>query len=289
MPGPEKQKFFATPEAAVDAMLAAFNNDDEGALLDIFGHEHEKLIVVTDKVARREALAGLYQAAREMMKLEQEGDTKRILIIGRQSWPFPIPLVKEPSGWRFDTAAGADEILNRRIGENELEAIANCRAYVAAQVEYASQDRDDDGVLEYAQKLASTEGKKDGLYWEADPERGEELSPVGPLVADADAYLEASRKAGKPYPYHGYYYKLLTRQGSNAPGGKYDYVINGNMIAGFALVACPADYGSSGVMTFIVSHHGKVYEKDLGEKTQEIVKQMAEYDPDETWRVVEEE
>ena len=286
-PGTGDQMFFPTAEAAVDAMLAAFKNNDEEALLDIFGHDHEKLVVVTDKIARGEALAELYQAAQEMRELRKESDNRRVLVLGRNNWPFPIPIVKEGSGWHFDTAAGEEEILNRRIGENELEAMANCRAFVAAQVEYARRDRDGDEVLEYAQKIRSGEGRKDGLYWEVDPESGEELSPFGPLLADASAYLQAGKK-GK-IPYKGYYYKMLTRQGQNPPGGKYDYVINGNMIAGFGMLAWPADYGSSGIMTFAVSHQGRVYEQDLGDRTLEMVAEMNEYNPDKTWVLVEEE
>lgn len=285
--GPAKQMRFPTPEHAVDALLAAFKNNDEKALLDIFGHEHEKLVVVTDKVARGEALKELWQAAQEMRELRPEGDDEntRILVLGKHDWPFPIPLVKEPSGWRFDTAAGEDEILNRRIGAGELGAIAVCHAYVDAQIEYASQDHDGDEVHEYAQQLGSSEGKRNGLYWEVDPTSGEELSPFGPLVAEASAFLAARKKAKAPIPYNGYYYKVLTRQGENPPGGEYDYIINGNMIAGFALLAYPADYGSSGVLTFVVSHQGKVFGKDLGPKTHEIAEALTEYDPDKTWRM----
>ena len=270
-------------------MLAAFKNNDEKALLDIFGHEHEKLVVVTDKVARGEALKELWQAAQEMRELRPEGDDEdtRILVLGKHDWPFPIPLVKEPSGWRFDTAAGEDEILNRRIGAGEVGAIAVCRAYVDAQIQYASEDRDDDEVHEYAQQLGSSEGKRNGLYWEVDPTSGEELSPLGPLVAESSAFLAARKKAKAPIPYNGYYYKLLTRQGEHPPGGQYDYIINGNMIAGFALLAYPADYHSSGVLTFVVSHQGKVFEKDLGEDTVKVATSIGAYDPDETWTLVE--
>ena len=274
------QRTFATPEAASEALVKAFRGQDEEALLDIFGHEHEELVVMTDKVAFRTAMEEVQRMADEKLEWEEEGPDTRILILGMEDWPFPIPLMKEAEGWRFDTAAGAEEILNRRIGENELEAIANCKAYVGAQVRYASRDRDGDEVLEYAQRILSTPGKKDGLYWEVEDEE-EELSPLGPLLADAAAYLEAQATGKRPYK--GYYYKMLTKQGPNPPGGQYDYVINGNMIAGFALVACPADYGASGIMTFVVSHHGKVYEKDLGEKTHEIVKAMTEYNPDDSW------
>jgi len=281
-PAPPPQKFFPTPEAAVDALIAAFKSNEDKALLDIFGHEHDKLVLVTDKIARGVALMELHDAAIEKRKLQKEGDNRRILILGKSEWPLPIPIVKEKPGWRFDTEVGEDEIINRRIGANELQAIANCRAYLDVQAEYARKDRDDDEVREYAQKLRSTKGKKDGLYWPADPDKGEELSPAGPLIAHAAAYLKV-REEG-PTPFKGYYYKVLTRQGSHSPGGKHDYIINGNMIAGFALLAWPADYDSSGIMTFVVSHQGKVYEKDLGEKTGEIAAAVNEYNPDKEWK-----
>jgi hypothetical protein len=283
-----EQRHFSTPEAAVAALIEAFKADDEAALLDLFGRDHEKLVVRTDKVAHRQAMQRLYQASQEGTKLEKDGDAKRVLILGKLEWPFPIPLVKDPRGWGFDADAGEEEILNRRIGRDELTAITTCRAYVSAQVEYAREDRDGDEVREYAQRLGSTPGKKDGLYWEVKPDSDEEPSPFGPLLADADVYHEAAKKAKTRIPYHGYYFKVLTRQGPNPPGGKYDYIINGNMIAGFALVAWPADYGSSGIMTFVVSHQGKVYQKDLGEKTGEIAAKMTEYNPDKTWTLVEE-
>jgi len=284
------QLVFSSPAAALEALLLAFKGNDERALLDIFGREHERLIVVTDKIARGEALAHLYEAAQQKKTLLDEGEEKRILILGNKAWPFPIPLVKVDGGWQFDTAQGADEVLNRRIGANELGAIDTCHAYVDAQEEYASADRDKDEVLEYAHRLGSTEGKKDGLYWYVEPDGDQELSPFGPLLADAAAYLVEAKKTDKAnLPFHGYYYRILTRQGAYPPGGEYKYVINGNMIAGFALIAYPADYGSSGIMTFLVSHQGKVYEKDLGKETHGIAKFMTQYDPDATWMLAEDE
>ena len=199
------------------------------------------------------------------------------LIVGEEEWPFPILIVQEEEGWSFDTEDGIEEIVDRRIGRNELAAIAIARAYVDAQIEYARSDRDGDDVLEYAQRLASTPGERDGLYWEAESE--EDLSPFGPLMQGAERYLE-TKEPGDPIK--GYYFRILTRQGGNPPGGSHDYVINGNMIAGFALVAYPADYENSGVMTFVVSHRGKVHQKDLGEFSE-----MDEYDPDHTWTEVE--
>ncbi len=288
-PKPVKQKYFTTPEAAADAMIKAFKKNDESALLDIFGHEHKKLVVVTDKVAQKESRRRLSEAAKQKLKLEKQGQSKVIVVVGLLEWPLPIPIVKENRGWRFDTAAGVEEILNRRIGKNELIAMTTCREVAAAQLEYAGKDRDGDEVLEYAQRIVSTKGNRDGLYWYAGPDDNEDISPLGPIFADAAVYLEAGKKAKGKIPYKGYYYKILTRQGENVPGRKYDYVINGNMIAGFALVACPADYEASGIMTFVISHQGKVYEKALGEKTLDIVKAMKEYNPDKTWKLTEEE
>ncbi len=195
--GANKQLVFSSPEVALEALLLAFKGKDEKALLDIFGHEHEKLIVVTDKIARDEALERLYEASQQKKTLLTEGEEKRILILGNKAWPFPIPLVKVDGGWQFDTAQGAGEILNRRIGANELGAIDTCHAYVDAQEEYASSDRNGDEVREYAQRLGSTEGKQDGLYWYVDPEGDEALSPFGPLLADAAAYVKEAKKADK--------------------------------------------------------------------------------------------
>ena len=278
----DKQKVFKTPEAAVEALLEAFRKNDSNALLDIFGHQYKEFIVGTDKVAAREDRKRVYEAAQEKKTLHRQSEEKRVLVIGRNEWPVPFPIVREKSSWRFDTEEGFEEVLNRRIGGNELNAISTAGAYVEAQVEYASEDRDGDEVLEYAQRLGSSKGKRDGLYWKVDPNSGEELSPFGPFVANAGDYLDLEgRKPGDPFK--GYYYKLLTRQGENSPGGRYDYIINGNMIAGFALIAFPADYSASGVMTFIVNQQGKVYEKDLGEETRFIANALEVYNPDKTW------
>jgi hypothetical protein len=209
--------------------------------------------------------------------LRKETTDRAVVLIGPDAWPFPIPLVRSGTDWRFHTAEGIEEIVNRRIGANELTTIAACRFYLAAQRQYASKIRDASGVRKFAQRLVSTSGKQDGLYWDPAVANGEE-SPFGPNIAE---FLRSGRKAGEPY--HGYYYRILTRQGATVPGGRYSYVINGNMIAGFALVAFPAEYGNTGVMTFLVSHHGKVYQKDLGARTVEIAKAMQEYNPDATW------
>jgi hypothetical protein len=219
-----------------------------------------------------------------LFKFERQGDAKAILIVGAQESPFPFPLVRSAKGWTFDAKAGAEEIINRRIGENELFAIKSCLAYSDAQQEYAEADRDGDGLIEYAQKFRSSEGKRDGLFWPTT--EGEPLSPFGPLAAQvrAEGY---TAKDGRPVPLHGYYYRILTSQGQDAPGGAYDYMVNGNMIGGYALVAYPARWGASGVMTFICSHDGVAYQKDLGEKTAEIASKMARFNPDASWKKAE--
>jgi len=274
---PQAQKTFETPEAAVEALLAAIERDDVDALLGIFGREYQDAIVTPDWDAQRDARQKIVEAAKQKQELSQVDEGVMELIVGENEWPFPILIVQEKDEWSFDTEEGIDEIVDRRIGRNELSAIAIARAYVDAQIEYARSDHDGDDVLEYAQRLASTPGQRDGLYWEAESE--EDLSPFGPLVQGAERYLE---KLEPGDPIKGYYFQILTRQGGNPPGGRYDYVINGNMIAGFGLVAYPADHGNSGVMTFVVSHRGKVHQKDLAEFSG-----MDEYDPDDTWTEVE--
>jgi hypothetical protein len=275
------QATFTTPEAAVDAMFTAFKNNDDGALLDLFGREYGDRLLSKDKVAARESRQRLYQASQEALTLRQDTADRVVVVIGKEAWPFPIPLVRSGDDWRFYTAEGLEEILNRRIGANELNAIQVCRAYLGAQWQYASKIRDKSGVRKFAQRLVSTSGAQDGLYWDPAVANGEE-SPFGPQIAE---FLKAGRKPGDPY--FGYYFRVLTRQGSHVPGGRYNYVINGNMIAGFGLVAVPAEYGNTGIMTFLVSHHGKVYQKDLGPRTAEIVKGMQEYNPDAMWTEVQ--
>lgn len=270
------QRSFATPEAAVEALVAALEAADAHAVLEIFGPEHEEFLTGGDRAAAREEWRRVYAAAKEAVVIRPDGDDRAVVVLGRKAWPMPIPLVKEGDTWRFDTEAGIEEVTNRRIGRNELAAIAAAQAYIEAQVAYASRPRDGERVRKYAQRLVSTPGKHDGLHWVA--EAGGEPSPFGNLE---QAEFAEGRKAGDPYL--GYYFRILTRQGSNAPGGAYDYVINGNMIAGFALVAWPADYGVSGIMTFLASHHGDILEKDLGEETDRIVAKLDAYDPDDTW------
>jgi hypothetical protein len=278
-----KQKTFETPHAAVEAMVKAFHDQNKKELLAIFGPGSETLISSGDEVDDREAREKLLLSYSEKNRMETEGEGKVILHVGNNDWPFPIPIVKTGERWRFDTLQGKEEILSRRIGENELGAIQTCLAYVDAQREYAVMDRDDDGLQAYAQKFRSTKGKKDGLHWEVTP--GEEPSPLGPLVAKARS--EGYMKGEKPAPYNGYFFRILTAQGENAKGGAHSYLVKGKMVGGFALVAYPASYGASGVKTFIVNHEGVVYEKDLGTKTGRLAKFMKAFNPDKTWKKVE--
>jgi hypothetical protein len=279
-----EQKMFATPDEAVDALLAALKADDDAALLAIFGDKHKSLVVTPDRAANSATRAEAVAAIQTYRLLEEQGKDRRVLLIGDQAWPFPIPLLKTGDRWRFATEEGENELFNRRIGANERNAITVLEAYLDAQKQYASWDRNGDGVLQYAQRLGSTPGKHDGLYWPADMAKGEETSPFGPLVAESAAYLKG-RKAGDPY--RGYHFRILTRQGKSAPGGAYSYVINGRMIAGFAMVAYPDQYGDSGVMTFIISQSGRVFEKDLGKSSAAIGAKMTAFDPGAGWHEVE--
>ncbi|HXM41683.1 MAG TPA: DUF2950 domain-containing protein [Bryobacteraceae bacterium] len=285
------QTRFATPEEAVEALARAAIAKDQAALTSIFGPERAKLLT-GDPVEDNSALERFGANLDKSHRLEKVSESKFTILVGTDNWPSPIPLVKEGNAWRFDTAAGLEEILNRRIGEDELSAILTCRAYVLAQWEYYTQPNGtaQDGLAVYAQKFVSAPGKRDGLYWETPP--GAKPSPLGSLVAQARA---EGYPAGQPRPkgsgkrpYHGYYFKILTRQGAHAPGGKFSYVINGNMIAGYALIAYPDKWGSSGIMTFIVNQQGRVYQKNLGPKTEQIAATIAEYDPDPSWKLVTE-
>ena len=263
--------------------MAALKADSDAAMVAIFGDEHKDLIINSDRAATSATRAKILAAMQTLRVLQEPSPDRRVLVIGDEAWPMPIPIVRAGDRWRFATEEGEDEIVNRRIGGNERNAIYVLRAYIDAQRAYAARDRDGDGVLQYAQKLASAPGKHDGLYWPADAAKGEEASPFGPLIAESAAYLKG-HAAGDPY--RGYHFRILTRQGKNAPGGAYSYVINGRMIAGFAMVAYPAEYGKSGVMTFIVSHNGKVYEKDLGKDSAAIGAKMTTFDPGAGWKEV---
>lgn len=278
-------KTFPTPEAAVTALAKAAQAQDRDALREIFGSSVED-ISNPDPVQATNEVATFAASLAVTNRIVRESDTRCVLEVGKDFFPFPIPIVKKDGGWFFDAEAGKEELLNRRVGRNELSTLVSVRAYVDAQREYASRDRNGDEVLEYAQKLTSSPGKKDGLFWS--PDLDGEISPLGPLVANAQSkgYDLASRDTDDaPEPYNGYYFKILTRQGGHAPGGKYSYVINGRMIAGFALVAWPAEYGESGIMTFIVNQQGRVYQKDLGPTTGKLATSMKLYDPDTTWQL----
>jgi hypothetical protein len=278
----EMGRTFATPEEASQALATAAAAKDRDALHALFGLDAEDF-VAADQVQMGNDLERFAEAFQAKHLLTPDSDSEMVLEVGKDDWPFPIPLVKKDGQWYFDTNAGKVELLNRRIGRDELATLKTVRAYVEAQREYASRDRMGDEVLQYAQKFASSPGKKDGLYWS--PELDGEISPLGPLVAKARNEGYSKKGSAAPVPYHGYYFKILTGQGSDAPGGAYSYIINGRMIAGFALVAWPAQYGESGIMTFIVNQQGRVYQKDLGPKTVELAPAMTQYDPDSTWQV----
>ena len=282
--GIEPQRF-ASPNEAAAALVKAAQSGDSAALTALFGTGHESLLSSGDDVEDKNNREGFASMAKEKLSIEKAGDDQAIIQTGNNGWPFPIPLVRQGDAWRFDAAQGENEIINRRIGRNELRTLSAIQGYQEAQADYAGIDRDGDGVAEYAQKLASSPGQQDGLFWETEP--GQPQSPLGPLFAEARAKGYALKgDPEKPVPYHGYYYRILTRQGSAASGGKYDYIINGNMIAGFGLVAFPATYGASGVMTFIVNHQGRVYQQDLGPKTAEIAESLKAFNPDKGWAPV---
>jgi Protein of unknown function (DUF2950) len=279
------QKSFASPEAATAALADAVKLNDQPLIKAILGPDSSKLVSSGDPVADERGRAAFLKAYGDSSQLLVEGANQATLVIGKDAWPFPIPLVKNGGGWRFDTRQGEHEILHRRIGRNELAAIQVCQAIVDAEREYAAQDMDGDGVLEYAPRFASTPGKRDGLYW---PTRsGGPQSPLGSLLAAAahEGYARSGIKSMAPY--HGYLYRILTKQGMDAPGGAYDYLVKGKMIGGFAVLAYPARYGASGVMTFIVNQDGKVYEKNLGRNTAGIAAKMTAYNPDATWKQTE--
>jgi len=279
------QQAFKTPEEAASALVGAAKTGDRKAIVTVLGPDGEDIVSSGDDVAdaaTRQKFVAAYDAKHE---IAMEGADKAIMVIGQEDFPLPIPLVRKDGMWRFDTAAGREEILARRIGKNELNAIQTSLAYVDAQNEYAEKDRTGAGVNTYAQRIISRPGKKDGLYWPAS--QGGDDSPLGELFAQATA--QGYRVGAGRTPFHGYYFKILTRQGAAAAGGELDYVVNGKMIGGFALVAYPAEYLNSGVMTFLVSHAGTVYEKDLGPDTFGIAERMTSFNPDRTWKEVSED
>jgi Protein of unknown function (DUF2950) len=272
-------KRFASPDEAVQAFVAALRAGDTKTLLAVLGSEGRPLVSSGDPVADRQSRETFLRAYDASSKLAPNGD-RAVIQVGADDWPFPIPLVKQGERWRFDVRQGREEIIARRIGRNELYTMQTCLAYVDAQREYYSEDRNGDGVLEYAQRFDSTPGKLDGLYWPTQP--GEPPSPLGELVVRARAAGYRREGAG-PTPFHGYLYRILTAQGRSAQDGAHEYVLHGHMIAGFALVAFPAQYGVSGVMTFMVNHDGVVYQKDLGPSTRSIASAMRIFNPDGTW------
>jgi len=282
-----KQETFATPEDAVKALVDAMRANNTKELLAILGPGSESLVSSGDKVRDRAGRERFIKHFEEKNSLEKQGDEKVVLHVGSDDFPLPIPIVKKGTAWYFDTKEGKEELLNRRIGRNELNVINSLYALVDAQREFASKDRDGDGKLEFAQKFMSSKGKHDGLYW--DTKEGEGDSPLGPFVAKASAMgYGAKERSEKPMPFHGYYFKILKAQGPHATGGVYDYVVKGKMILGFAFLAYPANYGSSGIMTFIVNQEGVVYQKDLGKNTANVAKAMKRYDPDKSWTKEEE-
>ncbi|MGH9778566.1 MAG: DUF2950 domain-containing protein [Candidatus Acidiferrales bacterium] len=278
----QAQKSFATPEEAVKALVAAAKASNREELRAIFGPEVDDLLSSGDPVADKRQREVVLVAFAQGWRVEDGQDGEKEVIVGNEDWPFPIPLVKEGDGWRFDTEAGADEILARRVGVNELTVIQICRTYTDAQQVYASVGHDGKPEGIFAQKVRSEDGKQDGLYWAAKP--GEKLSPLGDMFAQAaeEGYV-VDQKSGL-IPFHGYFFRTLTAQGPDAPGGAKSYIANGDMTGGFALVARPAEYGNSGIMTFIVNQDGIVYQKDLGEDTAAIADQMKEYNPDPSWK-----
>ncbi len=276
------QKTFSSPEDASHALVTAAQNNDEKAMLAILGPAEKQIVSSGDEAEDAESRANFVQKYQEMHRLVKEPDGTTTLYIGAENWPTPIPLVDKGNSWYFDTEAGKKEILFRRVGRNEMSAIRICQELVAAEKEYRAAQH-----TAYARKIFSDEGQHDGLYWKA--AAGEPQSPIGPLVAWAVAEANAKSRGEPPTPYRGYYYHILTRQGKNGPGGAKSYIVDGKMTAGFAFVAYPAGYRSSGVMTFIVSEDGVVYQKDLGRKTEVLAKAMKEYNPDSTWQKAEEQ
>jgi hypothetical protein len=276
------QKTFSSPEDASHALVAAAQGNDEKAMLNILGPDGKKIVSSGDEAEDASSRANFVEKYQEMHRLVKEPDGTTTLYIGAENWPTPIPLVKHGDSWYFDTDAGKKEILYRRIGQNEISSIRVCQELVASQKEYYSAQHN-----EYALKIFSDEGQHNGLYWKAAD--GAPESPIGPLVAAAVVESYSKSQGDVPTPYQGYYFHILTRQGKNAPSGAKSYVVNGKMTGGFAFVAYPAEYRSSGVMTFIVDQEGVVYEKDLGKKTDVVAKNMKEYNPNSSWQKAEEQ
>jgi hypothetical protein len=277
-----RQKSYGSAEEATQALMSAVKEGKTRSLLQVLGPDSQSLVESGDPVQDQNARAEFVRQFDAAHALETDEQGRTILQVGADPWPFPFPLVEEKGKWRFDSTEGAEEIINRRVGANELATIQACLAYVDAQREYYLRNPDGNPLLHYAQKLISSEGKRDGLYYEVSP--GEPESPLGPAFAKArdEGYLKEG--VARPEPFHGYVYRLLKSQGPNAPGGAYDYVVHDEMMGGFALIAYPADYGNSGVMTFIVNHDGVVFSQDLGPDTAKVAGAITQYDPDGSWK-----
>ena len=279
------QKTFASPAEAIHALVKAAEDGSQEEMLAVLGDDGKDLVYSGDPVQDKTGMEKFVKSYKTKHAIVTEDDKTRILQVGPNDWPMPIPIVNDGGKWRFDTAAGKEELLYRRIGRNELGAIAACRGYIDAQKDYAAEGHDGFPAGIYAQRLMSSSGKQDGLYWET-PE-GEPTSPAGPFLAEAGGQgYEGEGLGGKSQPYHGYLYRILKAQGAAAKGGAKNYLSDGNLSGGVGLVAYPAEYKVSGVMTFIINQDGVAYEKDLGEKTAEIAKAMTEYNPDSTWHKV---
>ena len=278
-------KVFDTPEAAAAAMVAALEKGSNAAVIELLGDQHKDQLFTDDEAAERENRKLALAAAKEQMSLQEDNADTRTVLIGKQEWPVPFPIVRTAAGWSFDTEAGLYELLARRIGANEIAAIRSLRAFVDAEQDYAAADRDGDEVAEYAQAFISGAGKKDGLYWEVADGSNEPASPLASFISEQGGYLEG-REEGDPL--RGYDFRILTRQGAGAPGGRYDYIINGNMIAGYAAIATPSEYGVTGIMTFVVNQQGKIYERDLGEDTALEAAAIQEYDIGSDWKPAKE-
>jgi hypothetical protein len=276
------QQTYPTPEAAVKDLVDSAKAKAPGFAERIFGKDGAALLRSGDADEDARSLKEFNEAADAQVATDDGPNGAKVLRVGKNGWTLPLPLVKSDAGWRFDAALGKEEMTNRRVGYNEFSAIEACKAYVAAQVEYQRLDRDGDGLREYARRIISTPGTHDGLYWL--PENQADISPLDGFVQDANL---AARSGLKPEPYNGYYYRILTAQGPAAPGGAFSYLINGHMIAGYAMVAWPETYGGSGVETFMCGESGIVYQKDLGPNTAALGAAMTQYNPDSTWKVVE--
>ena len=274
---PASQQTFATPQEAIQAIVDAAEHNDAAALLQLFGPDGKDILESGDPAQDKDLRAEFARSAHEKLQIEQDptNPDRATFAVGEQDWPFPVPVVRKNGKWQLDPVGGRLEILARRIGRNELNVMDICRGYVEAQLEYASEDRDRDGILEYAQRIVGTPGKQDGLYADDAPQN---------LVTKAFA---AAARTAKPEPYHGYYFRILKSQGPDATGGALDYVVKGKMIGGFALVAWPTEYGVSGVQTFIINHQGLLYGKDLGTNTGALARQMTRFNPDKSWRLVD--